>query len=465
MTRPHPVPGGSSTGAGTAEPGWRRWLTGRGWPGLDPAALGGEVLVCSAHPDDDVLGAGALLAAAAAAGTRVRLLAATDGEASHPGSRVLRPPSWPAAGSPRPRPPTPLSACGPSSHPAGSARRRRRGRGVPAGRRAGRRRRGVDAVLAPWVGDAHPDHDAVGPPRGPPPPQLGVPLLAYPVWAWEWAAPGDPRLPWDAAVLGRPRRGRPRGQAAGGGLLRHPGSAPGPGSRGRRRAAGGLPGALRPRGRAVLPRPGRRWARVTLPPSYFEDMYAAAEDPWSMRTRWYEQRKYALTAAALPRARYGEALRWAARWGSYRRARRPLRPADRLGRPRLRRRARPRPARGAAAGPHRAARRARRPAARGRPAGALRGPLLPGRRRPGGACWPRSRRRCARWHAGRRPLAAPGRGLPAQPATRCTRRCGRPWTGRGSPSTRSRTSCSTAGWPHRPATPGRPPWPPAEDLW
>jgi SAM-dependent methyltransferase len=47
---------------------------------------------------------------------------------------------------------------------------------------------------------------------------------------------------------------------------------------------------------------------VSLPPSYFDAVYAAAEDPWSMRTRWYERRKYALTTAVLPRERYGDGL-------------------------------------------------------------------------------------------------------------------------------------------------------------
>lgn len=47
---------------------------------------------------------------------------------------------------------------------------------------------------------------------------------------------------------------------------------------------------------------------MTLPPTFFDAMYAEADDPWSMRTRWYERRKYALTAAALPRERYGTAL-------------------------------------------------------------------------------------------------------------------------------------------------------------
>jgi SAM-dependent methyltransferase len=43
---------------------------------------------------------------------------------------------------------------------------------------------------------------------------------------------------------------------------------------------------------------------VTLPASYFEALYAEAADPWGFASRWYEQRKYALTMAALPRERY-----------------------------------------------------------------------------------------------------------------------------------------------------------------
>jgi SAM-dependent methyltransferase len=43
---------------------------------------------------------------------------------------------------------------------------------------------------------------------------------------------------------------------------------------------------------------------MTLPPSYFEAMYAESPDPWGFTTRWYERRKYAMTVAALPRERY-----------------------------------------------------------------------------------------------------------------------------------------------------------------
>lgn len=45
-----------------------------------------------------------------------------------------------------------------------------------------------------------------------------------------------------------------------------------------------------------------------LPDSYFDDIYAASPDPWQMAERWYEQRKYAITVAMLPHARYRHAF-------------------------------------------------------------------------------------------------------------------------------------------------------------
>lgn len=42
--------------------------------------------------------------------------------------------------------------------------------------------------------------------------------------------------------------------------------------------------------------------------SYFDDMYRDSQDPWSLGSRWYEQRKYDLTVAALPDARYRSAF-------------------------------------------------------------------------------------------------------------------------------------------------------------
>lgn len=47
---------------------------------------------------------------------------------------------------------------------------------------------------------------------------------------------------------------------------------------------------------------------MTLPSAYFDEKYAASADPWGFASSWYEQRKYALTLAALPRRHYADAL-------------------------------------------------------------------------------------------------------------------------------------------------------------
>lgn len=44
------------------------------------------------------------------------------------------------------------------------------------------------------------------------------------------------------------------------------------------------------------------------PIDYFAALYADDPDPWGFDHRWYEQRKYALTLAALPQQRFRRAL-------------------------------------------------------------------------------------------------------------------------------------------------------------
>ncbi|WP_329174433.1 SAM-dependent methyltransferase [Streptomyces sp. NBC_01477] len=44
------------------------------------------------------------------------------------------------------------------------------------------------------------------------------------------------------------------------------------------------------------------------PTGYFDTMYRDADDPWHLTERWYEQRKYDLTVAALPLPRYRRAF-------------------------------------------------------------------------------------------------------------------------------------------------------------
>ena len=45
-----------------------------------------------------------------------------------------------------------------------------------------------------------------------------------------------------------------------------------------------------------------------LPREYFEELYERRADPWGFSTRWYEERKRALTMAMLARPRYARVL-------------------------------------------------------------------------------------------------------------------------------------------------------------
>lgn len=47
---------------------------------------------------------------------------------------------------------------------------------------------------------------------------------------------------------------------------------------------------------------------MKVPADYFDRMYAEAQDPWELASRWYEQRKYAISMAMLPQVRYRHAF-------------------------------------------------------------------------------------------------------------------------------------------------------------
>ena len=72
---------------GTDERAWAAWPWLSTLPGrrLTDLASVTSAVVVAAHPDDEVLGAGGLMAVLAAARARLRLVAVTDGERSHGG--------------------------------------------------------------------------------------------------------------------------------------------------------------------------------------------------------------------------------------------------------------------------------------------------------------------------------------------------------------------------------------------
>ncbi len=184
-------------GAGTPEDVWRPFLASLDLPALALAPPPKRAVVVAPHPDDEVLGVGGLLVLLAGLGTGVEVLAVTDGEASNPGGSVapadlaaLRVAETEAA----------LTALG---LPAAVTRL-----GLPDGGAASLEAPVLralhlapgDWLLAPWAADGHPDHEAVGRACASAARRHGARLLAYPVWAWHWATPQDPTVPWARAV-------------------------------------------------------------------------------------------------------------------------------------------------------------------------------------------------------------------------------------------------------------------------
>jgi len=76
---------------GTPEAAWMGEKRLTRAPALQMPARGTHLLVLGAHPDDESLGAGGLIAAAARGGASVEVILATDGEASHPNSPTHTP--------------------------------------------------------------------------------------------------------------------------------------------------------------------------------------------------------------------------------------------------------------------------------------------------------------------------------------------------------------------------------------
>ena len=177
---------------GTAEQAWESWPELWQLPATDPLAWP-NVAVIAAHPDDEVLGVGGTVAILAAAGTRLRLIAVTDGEASHPGADPavlgrVRTEETAAA----------LGALGADRAEVIRLRFPDTGLAARQGELAAVLREqcaGFEVCLAPWDGDAHADHEAAGRAAR----RAGLPVLSYPIWMWHWAVPGDTRVPWRRA--------------------------------------------------------------------------------------------------------------------------------------------------------------------------------------------------------------------------------------------------------------------------
>ncbi len=274
-----------------------------------------RLVVVAAHPDDETLGAGGLLATAARLRIPTVVLIATLGERSHPAS-----PTHTESQLKSIRRAEVVAAVG-VLDPTATIRLL----GLPDGELSLHEFLLCQAisefvadsstvVAAPWIGDGHPDHAAAGRAAAVATRTAGATLFQYPIWAWHWGGPDD--FP---ASLVKIELGEAEVVAKHAALQQH--------------VSQTRPLSDRPGDEAIVGVDfGRHFQRsfevfvvdaapaVTLSESdgphepgslgqeFFDEFYGEKPDPWGFENRWYERRKRAITMACLPRARFRNAF-------------------------------------------------------------------------------------------------------------------------------------------------------------
>lgn len=289
----HDAPASTSAADWRAHPEWLALM------GMDIAAYD-RVLVVAAHPDDESLGAGGLIARAHRQGVAVDLVLTTAGEHSHPGSPSVSPTEL--AQRRREESRTAWRALGPDSEPHflgiedGTVAESEEAMVTALVDLLGDARRVL--VAAPWRNDGHPDHEAAGRATAAACRRTGADLVEYPVWFWHWGLPEQ--APWEAmraielhpqdvalksaAIAAHRTQVLPLSDAAGDEPLL---------------------------GQAFLDMfhgAVEVFVRSPTADHALDDLHAEREEPWGAESRWYEQRKRDLALAVLPARRYRHAL-------------------------------------------------------------------------------------------------------------------------------------------------------------
>jgi LmbE family N-acetylglucosaminyl deacetylase/SAM-dependent methyltransferase len=272
-------------------------------PSLTTPGPGAVLVVVAAHPDDESLGAGGLIAAAAARGAQVHLVVATAGEASHPQSPTHTPARLAAIRRDEAR--AAAAALAPGLRPEfldlpdGALEQHR----TLLADRIGPLLDGADVVVSPWTGDGHPDHAACGAVVADlVAARRGVAHWQYPIWAWHWGERES--LPWQQmarADLDDAARAAKRGAIAAHSSQHAPLS-----------AADGDKAIVPPHVLAHFERGVETFIVSGDAPAasqeYFDDLYSTTADPWDLATRFYERRKRMVLVASLPGERFRRAF-------------------------------------------------------------------------------------------------------------------------------------------------------------
>ncbi len=192
------------SGEGNAESDWAhsKWL--QNLPLINATAWLSKVrrlVVVSPHPDDEVLGCGALIHLARRMRIDVKVISVTDGEACYPGSR-----HWTRDSLRDARRKELLAALDCLGVSRDCAEMLDLGDGRVADHEAALSSllcgmlQPEDSVLTTWSGDGHPDHEATA--RGVlhAATQCGAAVFQFPVWAWHWLSPIDRHPDFGAAA-------------------------------------------------------------------------------------------------------------------------------------------------------------------------------------------------------------------------------------------------------------------------
>jgi len=178
--------------AGTAE---REWAASARWHSVPQLGVRAahNVVVIAAHPDDETLGAGGLIAGLHGVSASITIILATRGERASsrdssskrlaefqlaieglaPGARVIDL-ALPDAALAHHIPELGAAIVNAAAEP--------------------------NLIIAPWRGDGHTDHSAAGAAAALAAVDTGARLLEYPIWLWHWAKPADAMVPWGSFV-------------------------------------------------------------------------------------------------------------------------------------------------------------------------------------------------------------------------------------------------------------------------
>ncbi len=206
----HPIVGDRMIeGDGTSQDAWQNWQGLQDLPRLNIAqnftsnqSSHQRVCVFAPHPDDEVLGCGGMLQQLASNGNPIVLVHVTNGTQSHPNSQIYPPQTLDLI-----RPQESLAALnvlGISNQVTIISLDLPDGDVFAQQAQFNEKLTSIiqpdDILVAPFIHDGHPDHEATGQVVAAFAKQYHLDCYQVLIWAWHWAKPADSRIPWHSAI-------------------------------------------------------------------------------------------------------------------------------------------------------------------------------------------------------------------------------------------------------------------------